>query len=152
MLFLQETNSNSKIEQNWKEDFTGQVFTSHGKTRKVTNPKKQLIIAEDFNLFFDSKLDAQGGNPTIKKKPLAKLIELKENYDSCNIWRVRNTKCKRFSFPQKHSSDFIQLRLDYMFILNTLQEYVTMTDVDSYFNRSFSCTVISFKRKVLSQR
>ena len=89
MLFLQETNSNSKIEQNWKEDFTGQVFTSHGKTRKVTNPKKQLIIAEDFNLFFDSKLDAQGGNPTIKKKPLAKLIELKENYDSCNIWRVR---------------------------------------------------------------
>ena len=35
----------------------------------------------DFNLLFDSKLDAQGGNPTMKKKSLAKLIELKESYD-----------------------------------------------------------------------
>ena len=33
-----------------------------------TDPKKQLIMAGDFNLFFDAKLDAQGGNPTIKKK------------------------------------------------------------------------------------
>ena len=36
-----------------------------------TNPKKQLIIAGDFNLFLDPKLDAQGGNPTIKKNSLA---------------------------------------------------------------------------------
>ena len=53
--------------------------------------KKQVIIAGYFNLFFDSKLDVQGGNPTIKKKSLAKLIELKESHDLCDIWRVRNT-------------------------------------------------------------
>ena len=29
--------------------------------------KPQIIMAGDFNLFFDSKLDAQGRNPTIKK-------------------------------------------------------------------------------------
>ena len=60
--------------------------------------KNQLIMTGDFNLFFDLKLDAQGGNPTIKKKTLAKLIELKENYDLRDIWRVRNTKSKRFTF------------------------------------------------------
>ena len=38
-----------------------------------------------FNLSFDSKLDAQGGSPTIKKKSLAKIIELKESYDLCDI-------------------------------------------------------------------
>ena len=38
-----------------------------------------------FNLFFDSKLDVQGGNPTIKKKSLAKIVELKESYDLCNM-------------------------------------------------------------------
>ena len=32
VLFLQETHSNSKMEQKWKEDFKGQVFFSHGKT------------------------------------------------------------------------------------------------------------------------
>ena len=93
------------------------------------NPKKQLIMAGDFNLFFDSKLDIQGGNPTVKKKSLAKLIELKENCDLCDIWRVRNTKSKRFTFTQKHFSGFIQRRLDYMFISNTLQEFVTMTEI-----------------------
>ena len=36
-------------------------------------------MAGDFTLFFNSKLNAQGGNRTIKKKSLAKLIELKEN-------------------------------------------------------------------------
>ena len=40
-------------------------------------------MAGDFNLFFDSKLDAQGRNPAIKKKSFAKLIKLKENFDLC---------------------------------------------------------------------
>ena len=35
--------------------------------------KPQLIMTGDFNLFFDTKLDAQGRNTTIKKKALAKL-------------------------------------------------------------------------------
>ena len=32
ILFLQETHSNSKMEQKWKEDSKDQVFFSHGKT------------------------------------------------------------------------------------------------------------------------
>ena len=32
LLFLQETHSNSKVEQKWKEDFHGKVFFSQGKT------------------------------------------------------------------------------------------------------------------------
>ena len=35
----------------------------------------------DFNLIFESQLDTQGENPTIKKKSLAKLIDLKKSYD-----------------------------------------------------------------------
>ena len=31
-MFLQETHSNSKVEQKWKENFHGQFFFSHGKT------------------------------------------------------------------------------------------------------------------------
>ena len=48
------------------------------------NTKIQTIMAGDFNLLFDSKLDAQGGNPTIKKKSLAKFIEFEESYDLCD--------------------------------------------------------------------
>ena len=38
---------------------------------------KQLVMSGDFNLFFNSKLEAQGGNPTLKRRSLGKLIELK---------------------------------------------------------------------------
>ena len=86
-------------------------------------------MAGDFNLFFNSKLDAAGGNPTLKRKSLAKLIELKEAYDLCDIWRVRNTKVKQFTFTQQHSSGFIQRRLDYFFISNGLQEFASTTDI-----------------------
>ena len=82
----------------------------------------------DYNLFFDSKLDVQDGNSTVKKKFVAKLIEPKEPYDLCNIWGVKNTKLKRFTFEQEHSSGFIQRRLDYMFISKTFQEFEIMTD------------------------
>ena len=56
------------------------------------NPKKLLVMTGDFNLFFESKLETQGGNPIFKKKALGKRIEFKETYDLCNIWMVRNKK------------------------------------------------------------
>ena len=105
-----------------------------------TNKKNNQLWWEIF-FFFDSKLDSLGKNPNINLLNLNKI-------DLCNIWTVRNTKPKWFIFAQKHPTCFIQHRLDYMFISNTLQE---LTDTDSYFNRLFSCTVFSFKRKRLSQ-
>ena len=62
------------------------------------NPSKDIIMTGDFDLFFNSNLDAAGGNPTLKRKSLAKFIELIEAYDLCDIWRVRNTKVKQFTF------------------------------------------------------
>ena len=38
-------------------------------------------------------------------------------------------KSRRFTFMQKHSSGFIQRRLDYIFISNTFQELVTTTEI-----------------------
>ena len=70
-----------------------------------------------------------GGNPTIKKRSLGKLIELKESYDLCDIWRIRNTKSRPFAFTKKHSSGFTQCRLDLIFISNALQEFVTTAEI-----------------------
>ena len=64
------------------------------------SPTKQRVMAGDFNLFLHSKLEAQGGNPTSKKKSLAKVIEFKETYDLFDIWRVRNMKSKLFFYTK----------------------------------------------------
>ena len=215
VLFLQETHSDSKVEQNWKNDFKGPIYFSHGMSnscsvliayfgkerlplKKQTDKEgrilivhvsindseyilinlynsdteneqinalsslsklledfdisltKQLVMAGDFNLFFNSKLEAQGGNLTLKKKSLAKLIEFKETYDLCDIWRVRNTKSKRFTFTQKHSSGFIQRMLQLININFKLSSRNCNHGryTDSYFNRSFSGTLLSFKRQL----
>ena len=91
---------------------------------------KNLILAGDFNLFLNSKLDAKGGKPAFKKKKsLAKLIQLKESYDLCDIWRIRNPVTSAFTFRQKHCTEFIQRRLDYIFISNSLQKFVNDTSI-----------------------
>ena len=96
------------------------------------NKKSQIIIAGDFNLLFDSKLDVQGENPTIKKKSLSKLIEL-----------IRNTKSRWFTITQKHSLGFIQRKLDYIFIPNTLQELVTTTQILTPISTDYSHVLLS---------
>ena len=40
---------------------------------------KHIVLAGDFNFFFDIFLDSYGGKPTLKKKSIAKFIELKES-------------------------------------------------------------------------
>ena len=111
------------------------------------NPNKRIIMAGDFNLFFDSKLYAAGGNRTLKRKSLAQLIELKEAYDLCDIWRIRNTKVKQFTFLQQHSSGFIQCRLDYSFISNSLQEFASTTDILTPISADHSPVLSFFHRK-----
>ena len=59
--------------------------------------KKNVVFAGDFNLIY-CKLDASGGNPLLKKKSLAKLIEIKETLYLCDIWRIRNPNVRRFTF------------------------------------------------------
>ena len=90
---------------------------------------KNVIVVGDFNLFFSTSLETQGGNPILKYKSLTKLIEIKETLDLCDIWRIRNPKSKRFTFHQNHVSGRIQRRLDYFLISNVLQETVIRADV-----------------------
>ena len=44
-----------------------------------------IAFGGDFILFFEAKLDVQGGNRVLKKKSLAKLIQIKEKNDLCDI-------------------------------------------------------------------
>ena len=39
---------------------------------------KQIVLAGNFDLFFDSNLEAVGGKPILKEKSVARMVELKE--------------------------------------------------------------------------
>ena len=49
-------------------------------------------------------------------------MQIKGKFDLCDIWRTKNPNTKRYTFPQQHSSGYIQRRIDYFFISNVLQE------------------------------
>ena len=93
------------------------------------NSSKQVIFAGDFNLFFDMNLETSGGCPTLKKKSISKILQLLEQNNLVDIWRIRNPSSKRFTFRKNHFSGFIQRRLDYVFISNNMQEYAQNIDI-----------------------
>ena len=83
---------------------------------------KPIIFTGDFNLFLGRSLGAKDGNPCIKKQSLSKLLQIKEKLNLCDIWRIRNSKAKQYTFRQQYFSGFIQRCLDYIFISQNFQE------------------------------
>ena len=114
---------------------------------KVVNiSEKKIVLGGDFNTILDVNLDSNGGNPSFKKKTYAKIVELIETFELCDIWRIRNPKTKRFTFRQNHFSGFIQRRLDYFFVSNTLQECIKNPDILASFATDHSPIVITYSK------
>ena len=49
---------------------------------------KNIVLGGDFNVIFDISLESLGRNPCLRKKSIAKLIQIKEKFDLCDIWRI----------------------------------------------------------------
>ena len=88
---------------------------------------KSVVLGGNFNVILNPSIDSEGGKPVIKKRTIAKLIQITENLDLYDIWRIRNPKRKRFTCRQHHFTGFIQRRLDYFFISNSLRESIKTT-------------------------
>ena len=108
---------------------------------------KSILFGGDFNLFFKAKLELQGGNPVLKKKSLAKLIQPKEKFDLCDVWRNRNPNTKLYIFRLQYSFGYTQRRLDYFFISNVLQEFVNIPDVSAALSTDHSPIMFSLFSK-----
>ena len=113
-------------------------------------PGRQVILAGDFNLFFDSNSDVMGGKPILKKRSVAKMVELKEEYDLCDIWRISNPLENSFTFQQNHSQGILNRRLEYIFISNKLQEFSNKAITLSIFKSDHSSVsvIISNYKKI----
>ena len=106
---------------------------------------KEIIVGGDFNLFLDAELDAKGGRLTLKKRSVAKLISVIERFTLVDIWRVRNQNKRRYTFCQSHQAGYLQRRLEYFFISNSLQENICETDIQVVFCTDHSTITLSLK-------
>ena len=103
-----------------------------------------MIFAEDFNLTFDKNLESAGGNLLLRKHGLSEIIKLNENFNLRDIWRMCNPHRKPFTFRQKHFIGIIQLRLEYIFVYNSLQESVKKTEVLNFLSSNHFLVFCSF--------
>ena len=78
-------------------------------------------------MYFDTKLDADGGTPKLKVNSLTQLEIILEENDLCDIFRIQNPYVRCFSWRQR--TPFKQRRLDYIFVSNSLQEFVTQIEI-----------------------
>ena len=71
-------------------------------------------------------LDGTGGKPQVKES--CKRIEnLCSSFDLIDIWRIRNTDVKRFTWRQKNP--IVQRRLDFWLIFSSIQEQAENVDI-----------------------
>ena len=104
---------------------------------------KSVVLSGDFNVILNPSLDSYGGKPVITKKTIVKLLQITENLDLCDAWRIRNPKKKRFTFRQHHSTGFIQRHLDCFFVSNFLQESIKSADTLAAFSTDHSPITLS---------
>ena len=73
-----------------------QVIRDHFKNLE---PDKDvnLILGGDWNLIFNSSLDAFGRKPTLKNNSLKQLYDLMPEFDLIDVWRIQNRTLRQFS-------------------------------------------------------
>ena len=106
---------------------------------------KKVVLAGDFNSFFDASLEALGVIQHWKKKSISKVLQLIEQHNLIDIWRIRNPILKRYTFRKNHFSGFIQRRLDYIFVSNSIQENIKDTNISPLFCSDNSTLFVSYQ-------
>ena len=106
------------------------------------DPEYKLIWGSDFNFYFDLSLEADGGKPSIKLMSLAKFESIKQKLHLCDVWRIRNPDSRQFTY--RSESPFLQCRLDYLFISNSIREDVNQTDILGSLNSDHSPVYLKF--------
>ena len=90
--------------------------------------RENIIWGGDFNCCFE-KLDTEGGNFKPKRRTINYLNEIMEQDDLCDIWRIQNPDKRQYTWRQK--TPFIQRRLDFYLISNSLQSIIHKTSIIS---------------------
>ena len=82
-----------------------------------------IILGGDWNLIFNSSLDAFGGKPILKSNSLKQLYDLMSEFDLIDVWRIRNPALRQFSWRRKRP-EMKMRRLDFFLISDMLQPEV----------------------------
>ena len=83
----------------------------------------------------------------IEEKSFSKTIQIKQKFDLCVIWRIRNPSTMCYTLCQQHISGYIQRKFDYFFISNVFQKSVKNPDILTAFSTDHSLLTFPLSSK-----
>jgi len=117
----------------------GNLYNNNIKAEQVESLKKlskmieslnpfeyEIVIGGDWNFIFDKNLDAFGGNPSLKLSSIAEVTKIRNKFQLCNIFRLRNPNKKQYTF--RKPTPRMMRRLDYFLVSSSLQDNILKTD------------------------
>ena len=107
----------------------------------IKDNEPKLVVGGDFNVTLESDLDCSGGNPA-QKASVKSIQDLCLDFDLADIWRIRNTTTRRFTWRQRNP--FIQRRLDFWLISDVCREDIEGTDIIPSINSDHSAIILHF--------
>ena len=86
-----------------------------------------ILAGGDWNFTENVDIDRRGGNPSIWKKSVTGMLEIKEHFDLIDIFRIRNEEKREFTHKSKRHGT--QSRIDRFYISDSLQSYISSATI-----------------------
>ena len=86
----------------------------------ITEHHENLLLAGDLNVHLDPTMDKKGGKINMATPYAGRLMEIFEEYNLVDIWRIMNPTTRRFTWRENTAYGIIQSRLDYIICPNSL--------------------------------
>jgi len=104
---------------------------------------KNIICGGDLNVMLNSMLDRSGGSPNFKSGAVENVLNLMDQLNLIDIWRVRNPYLRKYTWRQRNP--LIQSRLDYWLISDKLQDIVSDCSISPAINTDHSSIYLNCK-------
>lgn len=105
---------------------------------------QNLIIGGDFNTVLNPDIDKSGGITAEKQSDYAqKILEMMEEFNIVDVWRILNPNTKRFT--RRQTNPLIQSRIDYFLISANLLNLIENCNIEPSIKSDHSLISIDFK-------
>lgn len=100
------------------------LYNANTESEQLEVMHQLALMLEELDINQEYKVRSNGWEPCI-----VKLVEIKDCFELCDIWRIQNCSLQRYTFRRKYFSGLIQWRIGYIFLSNSLQEFISTIDI-----------------------
>ena len=106
---------------------------------------RNIIIGGDFNICINPAIDKKGGKIEQQTKSAKSIINLLENFNLADVWRILNEENKRFTWRGFTKKGHVSSRLDYWLISNHMLYDLDQTNIYPSIKTDHSLIRITFE-------